>query len=141
MSNTQPILNRETQLPRSHWGWLLATAWLIYLVSFVLPVDREFLGWAAAWVSFWWGIASPVQHWYYLILFFANVPFLLSLLLLRRSRRQSFAATLFPLSVLGLLAAGSAILVFRPAIGLGIGYFAWLVSLALLVIATDAARG
>ncbi|MCI0640770.1 MAG: hypothetical protein L0Y72_00205 [Gemmataceae bacterium] len=141
MSNTQPILNRETQLPRSHWGWLLATAWLIYLVSFVLPVDRDFLGWAAAWGSLLLVIESPERCWYYGILVAANLPVLLSLLLLHKGRRQRFASALLPLSVLGLLAAGSAILVFRPAIGLGIGYFSWLVSLAFLVIATEAARG
>ncbi len=123
--------NTANDVPSQKWSrsWLLVLAYTLYLVSFVLPlgVSRPFpYGWGAfllVWAMF--PLAIPLQM--------PNFFMLGSLLLFRSKTRKTAALILLPLGWVCLVISG--LLGDMGRVGIGIGYYVWLLSQVLVVVA------
>jgi len=112
-----------------------ALSWVVLAVSIALPIRNDPGGSILVFLGILIVGANPAKYWHECLLLTANVPILISLLLLLpvRGRRRA-AAILFPVNLFGFLIALTGLFVERKFVG--VAYIGWLLSLALMVLAT-----
>jgi hypothetical protein len=116
--------------------FLALLSWAVLVVSILLPLRDDPRGGALfGFLGFLIVVVDPAKYWHACLLLTANVPVLISLLLLLPAKgRRRTAAILFPVNLFGLLIALTGLFVERKFVG--VAYFGWLLSLALMVLAT-----
>jgi len=116
--------------------FLALLSWAVLVVSLLLPLRNDPRGGALfGFLGFLIVVVDPAKYWHICLLLTANVPILISpFFLLPAMGRRRTAAILFPANLFGLLIALTGLFVERKFVG--VAYFGWLLSLALMVLAT-----